>query len=348
VLAAAGLRQSMPIAAPVVSSVGLAFLLAQAFTLYSFLDLGWYDWKLNRRIKDAERPPPDEERDIQAVVSQLVPMSMVNILAGALAGIGASLFVDNGRLRWPASGIPYYLIEGALFLTVFTGMALTAYIRRPRRSWVRDASALRSYLRQINAGRRVEVSDLDEIQNLRSRWKEKTSAWPLRRAEELRELGLELPTAHSEWNSQRLYDPIQFGSDLRKEVNKRQVRRWIKQKRLLRLGAPPFASGLTLTGLIIVVIVSANSTDWKSALFIPIVVGYTALLYWMAFRIGRLDLVVTNRLLALERAQLDQCDRLIEQIKEKHMLEQVRANPESGNLILRIGRWELRTRRDEV
>lgn len=169
VLAAADLRQSTPIADIIEGAVGLAFFLVLAFTVYSFLDLGWYDWKLNRRIKDAERPPPDEERDIQAVVSQLVPMSMVNILAGALAGIGASLFVVNGRLRWPASMIPYYLVEGALCLTVFTGMALTAYIRRPRRAWVRNSSALRSYLRQINERPRVEESDLDEIQKLRSR-----------------------------------------------------------------------------------------------------------------------------------------------------------------------------------
>jgi hypothetical protein len=349
VLAAADPKQSMPVAAPIVGSIGLAFFLVHAFTLYSFIDLGWYDRKLNRQIKDAERPPPDEERDLQAIASQLAPMSMVNILAGTLAGIGASLFVANGRLRWPSSAIPYYLIQGALALTVLTGMALTAYIRRPRRSWVRDASALRSYLRQVNERGHVEESELIEIQKLRSRWKENTNAWPLRKASELKELGLELPSAHSEWNSPTLQDPVQFGADLRKEVNKIQVRRWIRRKRLWKLVIPPYACGLTLAGLIGVVIVSANFTVWKSALFyLPIVCGYTLFLYWIAFRIGRLDLVVTNRLFALERAQLERCDRLIEQIKRKHMLRQVKAGPTTGKLILRIGRWELRLRNDEV
>jgi hypothetical protein len=35
------------------------------------------------------------------MIGQLALMGMVNVMAGAQAGIGSSLFVDEGRLRWP-------------------------------------------------------------------------------------------------------------------------------------------------------------------------------------------------------------------------------------------------------
>lgn len=328
--------------------VGLAFFLVTLTTLISISALWWEDWNLNRRMKDAERPPPEEERDLQAIVAQLGPMSMANIMAGALAGIGASLFVDNGRLRRPSSQIPYALIALALALTVFTAMALTAYIRRPRPSWVGNTSSLRSHLRRVNEQSRIGESDLAEARELRSRWAEDTVVRPLRRVNELRELGLELPAAYEEWNSATPYDPIRFGAKLKTEISAKQVRRWIGRKRLWRLGIPPFASGLALAGIIIIVIALGKFTIWSSALvYTPIVCLYTVLLYWWAFRTGRLDLMATNRLFALERSQLDDCDRLIEQIEKKFILGQLRSD-QRGRLILGIGRWELRLRNDEV
>jgi hypothetical protein len=103
---------------------------------------------MNRQIRDFERPHPEEVRNNKLVVGQFVPMSVVTLIAGTLAGISASLFVYDGHLRWPSSQVPLALFGFAIFVAEFGGIAIASYVSRPTQSWVEDSSVFRSWLRR--------------------------------------------------------------------------------------------------------------------------------------------------------------------------------------------------------
>lgn len=170
-------------------SIAIALFLDLIWTIFWLLQIGLDGRQMNRRIKDADHPSPDELRNRAVMVGQLALMGMVNVMAGALAGIGSSLFVDEGRVRWPSSQAPYALIILAVSLTVFSGIIIAAYITRPARKWVWDTSDFRSYLRQIKREGVVSETELVEIRERRERWERHTNVRPLRNPEELRALG---------------------------------------------------------------------------------------------------------------------------------------------------------------
>lgn len=333
---------------PVVSIVaGAALIPIILWAPIGLLTLGLDNSRMNKRIKDAERPHPDEIRDGRVIAAQFVPMSVVNLMAGALAGIGASLFVSGGRLVWRASQVPLALIVSAIVLIEFTGIAIVAYLARPTWAWVEDSSVFRSYLRQLKARGWIREGELAEIRKRRSEWLSRTNARPLHNPHDLSDLGLELPRAHEEWASPVRYNPVEFGARLRREVSANQARRWIACRRLWRLGIAPLASGLAIAGMILgLALIAGLAAPLSVLLFVPIAFGCVAVLYLIAFRVGRFDLVMTNRYLALERAQLRDCDRLIEQIEHLHAHEKVNnsvawTDPDAGRVMLRIGRWEI-------
>jgi hypothetical protein len=323
---------------------GFAALVAALWAPLSLVPLGSYNSRMNRQIRDFERPHPEEVRNNKLVVGQFVPMSVVTLIAGTLAGISASLFVYDGHLRWPSSQVPLALFGFAIFVAEFGGIAIASYVSRPTQSWVEDSSVFRSWLRRMRARGWIEESELAQIRKIQSKWAATSKAWPLRNPHELRQLGLELLIAREEWASPIQPDPVQFGARLSADMDAGQVWCWIRHKRLWRLGIPPVISGLALAGIIRGLIrLTGLSLSLSVLLSVPIAFGCVALLYWLAFRIGRLDLVMTNRYLALERKQLDDCDQLID-IIQRCRDEQVNASPIYGPqrmLVVRIGRWEL-------
>lgn len=328
-------------------AVGAAVVGAILWTPLSLIPLSLENSRMNRRIVDADRPHPDEVRNSRVIAAQFVPMTVVNLMAGALAGIGASMFVDNGRLRWPSSPAPLVLIVSAIALTELIGIVLVAYLTRPTWAWIEDSSVFRSYLRQVKARGWAGERELAQLRKRQSAWAGTTNVRPLRSPRDLRELGLELPAAGKEWASHEGCDHAEFGAELQADVSRKQVGRWITRRRLWRLGIPPLVTALAIAGEARGLMVAAGLTfSWSLVLTVPIAFCCAVVLYWLAFRVGRLDLVMTNRYLALERAQLRDCDQLIDQINEMHAREQADASPvpaDSGadQLMLRIGRWEI-------
>jgi hypothetical protein len=330
-------------------SIAIALFLDLIWAIIWLLQIGLDGRQMNRRIKDADHPSPDELRNRAVMIGQLALMGMVNVMAGALAGIGSSLFVDEGRLRWPSSQAPYALIILAVSLTVFSGVIIAAYITRPARKWVWDTSDFRSYLRQIKREGVVSETELVEIRERRERWEKHTNVRPLRNPEQLRALGLKLPKAREEWASSAPNDTVEFGILLRDDVTHKQVWLWIWRRRLWQLGVPPFIAGCTIALIIVgrlALILPSVPLLFRWLLLIVVAVICIRSIYWLAFRVGRLDLVMTNRYLALERKQLSDCDRLIGQIKESHRRQHeytslTEANGSSDKLVLRIGRWDL-------
>ena len=317
----------------------------------AWLTLGLDNLRMNRRIKDFDGPQPDEVRNARVMASQFVTMSVVNLIAGALAGIGGSLFVDGGRLRLPSTQAPILLITFALILTEFTGMALAFYVSRPVRAWITDSSIFRSYLRTLRARGRVGENELAEIRIDLEGWLGKTKARPLRDPHELSRLGLALPRAPEEWVAR--WDPVEFGTRLRADVSIEQVLRWITRKRLWRLGIPPLLLGLALA---IITCGLAGFDDLTPSLSVSLyailAIGFSSPLYLLTYQFGQLDLVMTNRYLALEKKQLRDCDQLISQVQQLHDREQINAaqteaDPSACRVLLRIGQWDLYRRYDQ-
>ena len=332
--------------------IGIAFILFLdlIWTVFWLLYLGLDGRRMNRRIKDAEEHPSLEEmRNRAAMVGQLALMGMVNVIAGALAGVGSSLFVDGGQLRWPASQAPYQLLAFAISLTTFSGILISGYITRPARNWMWDSSDFRSYLRQIKGERQVGKTELTEIRKRCEDWKKRTNVRPLRNSEDLSTLGLKLPKAHEEWASSIPKDPVEFGTLLRDSTARTQVGRWIWRKRRWQLGVPPFIAGCAIALIIngrLTLILPRLPLIADLSILIALTLICIRSAYWLAFRVGRLDLVMTNRYFALERKQLDDCNLLMGEIEELHKRQQQHASltgagSSSDELLFRIGRWDL-------
>jgi hypothetical protein len=336
--------------------IAFTLFLDLIWTMFWLLYLGLDSRQMNRQIKDAEHPSPDELRNRAVMIGQLALMGLVNVMAGALAGIGSSLFVDGGRFRLPSSQVPYILIVIAASLTVFSGIIIGTYITRPAREWVWDTSDFRSYLRQVKREGLVSETELAKIRKRRDRWDVRTNVRPLRGPNDLSRLGLELRKAHEEWASSAPNDPVEFGTRLRADVTAKQVWRWIWRRRFWQLGVSSAiascAVALIITGRL------ASKLPRLPILFpwlllIALALICIAFVYLLAFRVGRLDLVMTNRYFALERKQLRDCDSLIGQIQELHRRRQeyaslAGADGSADKLVFRIGRWDLCRRNEEI
>lgn len=319
----------------------------------AWLTLGLDNSRMNRRIKDFDGPQPDEVRNARVMASQFVTMNVVNLIAAALAGIGGSLFVDGGRLRLSSTQAPaLLLVSFAVILTEFTGMAVASYVSRPVRAFITDTSIFRSHLRGLRARGGVGENELAEIRIDREGWRGKTKARRLCDPDELRRLGLALPRAPEEWVAR--CDPVRFGVRLRADVSMEEVLRWITRKRLWRLGIPPLMLGLALA---IITGGLAGFDDLMPSLWVPLyailAIGFSSPLYLLTYQFGQVDLVMTNRYLALERKQLRDCDQLISQIQQLHDREQVNAAQAGADLsayrvLLRIGQWDLCRRDDRI
>ena len=235
--------------------IGVGFLVTSAWAIISSLALWADNRRMNQKIKDGKGLHPNEVKNLSSLGGQLVLINVINVIAGATAGIGASLFVDGARLRWPSTGLAVGLIAIALAATEITGIFVIRYTTRPTRAWIYDTGIFRSYLARINASRLVSDEDIDDILETRAEWSSRTIVRPLRSRKELQELGLELMSAHQEWTSQKPIKPTEFGDKLLAETSRKQVWLWIRRKRLWRLGIPPVGSSFTLAALTLVVLV---------------------------------------------------------------------------------------------
>lgn len=189
---------------------------------------------------------------------------------------------------------------------------------------------------------------MDDILATRSEWSSRTIVRPLRSAQELQKLGLELSSARQEWTSPTPTNPVAFGDKLRAEVSRKQVWLWIWRKRLWRLGIPSAGSTFTLAALTFVALVPYTHSKFPTIiLLVTLALLWGAVLYSMSFFVARRDLVMTNRYIALEQKQLNDCDQLIERIKELHKIQgngPFLDRRDRSSLVVRIGRWDLQRR----
>jgi hypothetical protein len=339
-----GLRAgtNLNIALPVIVII---FCLTTLGTLISLLSLSADNRRMNRQIKDGQGLHPDDARNLSSLGGQLVLINLINVIAGAAAGVGASLFVDGDRLRWPPTGWAGALIVAALVAAEITGIFVVRYTTRPTRAWITDTSIFRTYLTRISRSGPVDDGEMEEILASRDEWLSRTIVRPLRSRSELQRLGLELKSARQEWISTEPIDRAAFGNQLISEVSRKQVHLWIKHKRRWRLAILPAGSAASLTASIIIELWVAASSRFLLVI-ISLVTGllWGAALYRVTFPVARRDLIMTNRYVALERMQLNACQRLIQRIEEARESEDSGLRLKTsghGRLVMRIGTWDL-------
>lgn len=312
--------------------------------LTSLLRLFVDNRRLNRRIKDGKGLHPDDAKNLSSLGGQLVLMNVINVIAGASAGVGSSLFVDGDRLRWPPTGWAAALIAGALFAAEITGIFVVRYTTRPTRAWITDTSIFRSQLTQISRIGPIDDEEMKEICSIRKEWCSRTIVRPLRSRSELHRLGLELGSARQEWTSAVPVDRKEFGNRLLAEVSRKQARLWIRSKRRWP-AILPTGSAVSLVVSIIIEMWAASSSRFL-LVSVAVVIGlvWGAALYHLTIPVARRDLVMTNRCVALERMQLSDCDQLIQRIKENRKSERAGSRlevPWLDRLVMRVGGWEL-------
>lgn len=306
------------------------FCLTTPGTLISLLGLSAHNQHMNRKIKDGKGLLPEEAKNLSSLGGQLVLMNVINVIAGATAGVGASLFVDGDRLRWPPTGWAVALIAAALFAAEITGIFVVRYTTRPTRAWITDASIFRAKLIQISRLGPIDDEEMEELLDTRDEWRSRTIVRPLRNRSELQQLGLELKSARQEWISTTPINRKEFGNRLLAEVSSKQVRLWIRSKRRW-LAILPTGSAVSLAATIITelwVVATSRLLLVITALVCGLICE--AAFYGITFPVARRDLVMTNRYVALERMQLNACEQLIQRIQENR-----------DHLVMRIGGWDL-------
>lgn len=170
--------------------IGASFLGMSAWALISAFSLWTDNWRMNQQIKDGKGLHPNEVRNLSSLGGQLVLINVINVIAGATAGIGASLFVDGAQLRWPPTELAVGLIATALAATEITGIFVIRYTTRPTRAWITDSSIFRSYLARINASGLVGDDDMDDILATQSKWSSHTIVRPCEAGKNCKNLDL--------------------------------------------------------------------------------------------------------------------------------------------------------------
>lgn len=125
------------------STIWLTSLLL-GFTTSVGLAMSWVSQRLsNSRMRGhSYRLQPRVLRSRRDLFQQIVVVNMVGVLAGAVAGLGASLFVDDGRLRFPTEPWPVIIIGSSVMLVLLVGSWTVIRLSRPEHERYADAEML--------------------------------------------------------------------------------------------------------------------------------------------------------------------------------------------------------------
>lgn len=163
-----------------------------------FSALSWVDtWERGRTLTTEEPGLPGEKRHLDELVWMTVLMNLAAVVAGAGAGVGASLLITDGRLTPTGVGVGW-VYAGIWLVAVVSGIGMFR-LRRPWHRWIDDAGTLREYLRRGVGDRKLRPDELAVAQERLRMLTNKHLRG--RRSRLLGRLGLHRPLAAREWRS---------------------------------------------------------------------------------------------------------------------------------------------------
>lgn len=322
------------------------FIIASLWTLVRAL-LGVDARSVNRRIHwYTNGPHVDDIRESSSLIGQLSWMSMANVVAGGLAGLGFSMYASNGKLDLIASEAPIFLIGGALVVVQFVGFFIGRWATRPRRDWITNPYILEATLQQSLRDGLSHGSSVDELEHLLDEFKSRTTVPRLKTRHDLEQLNVAAPSARLEWLSVADHDPKIWTARVRKELGWRSTWRWAWRRRRFSLVIPPALATLSAAALCVSLgFVVVSIVGVLAVIILGVVLaGWCATLVFTVQAAGRAELVMVNRLAELEAAKLRSCEELVQTIRTDSSTAVHRAELQLDTVKLTIGRWTLSRR----
>lgn len=331
----------MSIAVAIASGI---LVLASMWTALGLLGVGPDASRVNNRMRYTIGPHPEEVRSRHSLLAQLGIMGMVNIVAGAAAGLGASLYSINGQLRFNNSTTPIAVIGVAIVIVEVSGFVIGYWATRPLTAWITDPHMLEAMLRRALHDGVSHNGEVDDLANVFEELEATPSTPRLKKRGDLRRLGIEAPSAALEWRPTNNHDPRGWAKRIRDELSLRDSWRWAWCRRRLGLVIPlalTILAALTIALLATLTRFSHFNAAGLAILYIGLA-AWCVILSWLVTLASRAELVMVNRQAAREAAKLRTCKDLLLALRNRTTTTPSRLpNVPASGIRLSIGRWTL-------
>ncbi|MGW4528982.1 hypothetical protein [Amycolatopsis sp. NPDC004378] len=295
----------------------------------------------NRRLRWTTGDHVEDVRNRASLAAQLSLMGPVNTVAGAFAGLGASMYVVNSEFQFTTSLLPVILLGIALVSVQFGGLIIGFWASRPLRAWITNPLVLEATLRrrvQEGPAPREMVDDFE--QNLAD-LRRKPSVRGLKTADDLMRLGMQAPAALEEWPAAPDHDSAKWTKIVRHELDRHAGRRWLWHGHRRSFLLPLVLGSALAFAVAWLGTVQFDSGPIVAAVLVIAFSLWHLLLAWLGSKAVREDLVLTNRQDALVRAKLSLCAELILALRRQGE-PATATSVDSTTLVVSIGRWQLR------
>lgn len=326
--------------AVVILMVGFVPLIS-VVAIFNLVLLGTGARRTNRRLRQVPGASAGHVRDTVSLFAQLALAGVVALVAGFLVNISASYCFLNGQFVWPSSDVPYLLFEVACGLVLSAGGVLTLWVSRPDADWIRNATTLRATLREMSRAPSSVSLTLDELERRYQELERGTTVFGLGTPDWLLRHGFHSTLAEAEWTRGPGRDPVEWPRRIGEDLTWKQSVRWLLRRHWLGL-AVQFLWPVAAVALVCLPLTTTQVT--KLGQFLGggavLTVMLLALAAVPAVRGARCELVLVNRLVALERATLRECGLLLVRLRSDDAMP-ARQSPPGMRRVLAIGGWSL-------
>ncbi|WP_410631500.1 hypothetical protein [Amycolatopsis sp. cmx-4-83] len=294
----------------------------------------------NRRLRWTTGDHVEDVRNRSSLFAQLSMMGMVNTVAGAFAGLGASMYVVNSKVQFTWSIVPVFLLGIALVLVQGGGLVVGYWASRPLRAWITSPFVLEATVRkQLQAGP-APAEVIDDYDQILAELRRRPLVRGLTTSDGRVRPGMRSPVAEEEWPPARDHDPVGWTGRVRDDLDRRAAWRWVwhGQRRAFVL---PLGIGVVLSGTAIGLSAAQLNPGAPTTVALAVAFGlWHVFLCWLGSKAARVELVLINRQHALVLAKLTVCADLIKALRELNRpVHPVAAEPVLP--VLSVGRWQL-------
>ncbi|MFB9924148.1 hypothetical protein ACFORO_10185 [Amycolatopsis halotolerans] len=155
--------------------VAATLVLAELWSVLAIFSVGFDSRRGNRRLRWITGDDAETVRDRHSLMAQLSMMGIVNTVAGAAAGLGASMYAANNHLQFTQSVVPIFMIGMAVLAVQASGLVVGHWASRPRRAWITNPFVLEATLRQSLREGPVPDHTIDEYEQILEKLRSETS-----------------------------------------------------------------------------------------------------------------------------------------------------------------------------
>lgn len=322
--------------------VAATLVLAELWSVLAIFAVGFDSRRGNRRLRWITGDDAETVRDRHSLMAQLSMMGIVNTVAGAAAGLGASMYAANNHLQFTQSVAPIFMIGMAVLAVQASGLVVGHWASRPRLAWITNPFVLEATLRQSLREGPVPDHTIDGYEQILEKLRSETSVLFLKKADTLETLGIASSAAAREWPPSGNRPPEEWAKLVRADLSPRAVWRWIWARRKLALVCPLSLGVLASAALVGLRAIAADGASPVAVIAVAVVLcGWHVLLGLLMHRAATEELVLANRTRAREKHKIDACAALICELKAGSKPRPKATEQPPARTILSVGRWHL-------